>query len=120
MVIADLFQTSQLIIFRLLPVCLLFYAGSIYAAPDAARQAELVRMVRNDCGSCHGLQLTGGLGLPLTPDALREKPDSDLVACILYGRTGTPMPPWQAFMSEAEAKWIVENLKQGFPNVKPL
>jgi cytochrome c55X len=26
------------------------------------RQRELIRMVRQDCGSCHGLQLTGGLG----------------------------------------------------------
>jgi cytochrome c55X len=98
---------------------LLGFAGSTYAAPDAARQAELVQMVRNDCGSCHGLKLTGGLGLPLTPDALRGKPDSGLVACILYGRTGTPMPPWQAFMTEAEAGWIVENLKRGFPDVNP-
>jgi cytochrome c55X len=31
-------------------------------APDAARQHELIRMVRQDCGSCHGLHLTGGLG----------------------------------------------------------
>ena len=120
MVIADLFQTSQQRIFRLLPACLLFYVASVYAAPDTPRQAELIRMVRNDCGSCHGLYLTGGLGLPLTPDALKEKSADSLVVCILYGRTGTPMPPWQAFLNEAEAQWIVENLKKGFPDVKPL
>ena len=89
------------------------------AAPDAARRTELIRMVRNDCGSCHGMRLTGGLGLPLTPEALRDKPDSSLVASILHGRNGTPMPAWQSFLSEVEAEWIVENLKRGFPDVKP-
>ena len=89
------------------------------AAPDTVRRTELVRLVRNDCGSCHGMQLTGGLGLPLTPGALRQKPDSGLVATILNGRPGTPMPPWRAFLSVTEAEWIVENLKQGFPDVNP-
>lgn len=89
------------------------------AAPDAARRTELIRMVRNDCGSCHGMLLTGGLGLSLTPEALRDKPDSSLVDSILYGRAGTPMPPWRSFLSEAEAEWIVESLKRGFPDVKP-
>ena len=89
------------------------------ATPDTARRSELIRMVRNDCGSCHGMQLTGGLGLPLTPDTLKDKPDSALVATILFGRAGTPMPPWQPFLTEAEAEWIVENLKRGFPDVKP-
>jgi cytochrome c55X len=101
---------------------LFFSAGAACAdpaTPDTARRNELIRMVRNDCGSCHGMRLTGGLGLPLTPESLRGKPDSGLVASILYGRPGTPMPPWQAFLSEAEAAWIVENLKQGFPDVKP-
>ena len=32
------------------------------ASPDAARRAELVTLVRQDCGSCHGLTLKGGLG----------------------------------------------------------
>ena len=27
------------------------------APPSAQRQQELVRMVRQDCGSCHGLQI---------------------------------------------------------------
>jgi cytochrome c55X len=101
---------------------LLFSSGVACAdltAPDAIRRTELIRLVRNDCGSCHGMQLTGGLGLPLTPEALRGKPDSSLVASILYGRPGTPMPPWQSFLNQAEAGWIVEKLKQGFPDVKP-
>ncbi len=89
------------------------------AVPEGARRAVLIRMVRNDCGSCHGITLRGGIGLPLTPEALKDKPDSSLVATILHGRPGTPMPPWQPFLSEPEAEWIVENLKKGFPDVSP-
>lgn len=98
--------------------CLLGLALSAHAAPEPgqARRAELIRLVRQDCGSCHGMQLTGGLGLPLTPQALEAKPDGLLTAAILYGRPGTPMPPWQPFLSESEAAWIVDNLKRGFPD----
>lgn len=88
------------------------------AAPNAVRRVELVKLVRNDCGSCHGMQLTGGLGPALTPQALKDKPEKSLITTILYGRSGTPMPPWQAFMTEAEAAWIVENLMQGFPDAQ--
>ena len=86
------------------------------AEPDALRQKELVRLVRQDCGSCHGMTLRGGLGPPLLPENLHEKPAEGLVATIHYGRPGTPMPPWKQFMSEAEAGWIVQELMNGFPN----
>ncbi|MGB7502200.1 MAG: cytochrome c [Azonexus sp.] len=86
------------------------------AEPDALRQKELVRLVRQDCGSCHGMTLRGGLGPPLLPENLHEKPADGLVATIYYGRPGTPMPPWKQFMSEAEAGWIVQELMNGFPN----
>jgi len=88
-------------------------AGAADPAPERAR--ELVRMVRQDCGSCHGLTLKGGLGPPLLPETLREKPAESLRYTVLLGRPGTPMPPWQAFMNEAEADWIVRQLMQGFP-----
>jgi len=84
--------------------------------PDAGRQKELVRLVRQDCGSCHGMTLQGGLGPALLPADLRDKPAEGMTATIYYGRPGTPMPPWQQFMSEAEAGWIVEKLMSGFPN----
>lgn len=84
-------------------------------APSSARQAELLNFVRQDCGSCHGLRLAGGLGLPLTPSALKDKPAEALIATILYGRNGTAMPPWNPFLTEAEAAWIVKMLQKGLP-----
>jgi cytochrome c55X len=91
-------------------------AGVAFAAePDAARQRELVRLVRQDCGSCHGMQLTGGLGLPLTAAALKERPFEGLVATVVHGRPGTAMPPWKSIVTEPEAEWIVRQLMNGFP-----
>jgi len=81
------------------------------------RQSELVKLVRNDCGSCHGMTLKGGLGPELLPESLRDKDPESLRETILRGRTDTAMPPWSAFISEIEATWIVEQLMKGFPDV---
>lgn len=83
--------------------------------PTPARQRELVHLVRQDCGSCHGMRLTGGLGLPLTPEALRDKPIEGLEATIHGGRPGTAMPAWKTILAEPEIRWIVEQLMTGFP-----
>lgn len=82
---------------------------------SASRQQELTHFVRQECGFCHGLKLTGGLGTPLTAEALRDKPPEALIATILYGRTGSAMPGWAPHLSEADAEWIVESLLKGFP-----
>ena len=89
------------------------------APPSAERQQELVRMVRQDCGSCHGLHLTGGLGTALTPEALAGKPLDSMVSTIYRGRPGTPMAPWSALLSEPDALWIAEQLFAGFPEQAP-
>jgi cytochrome c55X len=91
-------------------------APTASGAPDASRQREIVRLLRQDCGSCHGMRLTGGLGPPLTPQALRDKPSDSLVATIVSGRAGTAMPPWRPFLSEAEAAWLVARLREGDPH----
>lgn len=103
-----------------LPVLLLgpvlaFAQSASDATPDALRSRELVRMVRQDCGSCHGMRLTGGLGPALTREALADFPIGSLAAVIFHGRPGTPMPPWKAMLSEPEARWIAVRLQQGFP-----
>lgn len=82
-------------------------------APLEARQRELIRLLKQDCGSCHGMRLTGGLGPALTPQALRDKPAASLAATIVSGRAGTAMPPWQPFLTEAEAQWLVARLQRG-------
>ncbi|MBK7050974.1 MAG: cytochrome c [Rhodoferax sp.] len=86
------------------------------ATMDPARRTELVRLVRQDCGSCHGLTLQGGLGPALLPETLKDKPVENLKFVIMQGRPGTAMPPWKRFLTEAEAQWIVENLQKGFPS----
>ena len=75
--------------------------------------ARLTNLVREDCGSCHGLTLKGGLGKPLTPDHLRAWSHEQIVAIILDGVPGTPMPPWRPLLSEAEVQWIAERLQKG-------
>jgi len=84
-------------------------------SPGAERQRELTRFVRQECGFCHGLRLTGGLGTPLTAAALAEKPAEALEATILHGRTGTAMPGWAPHLSESDTRWIVSELLKGFP-----
>lgn len=94
-------------------------AGAAWAeAPPPQRIEALKHMVRQDCGSCHGMQLRGGLGPALTPETLKDKPVESLVSTIIHGRPGTPMPPWNTFLSESEAAWIVNSLQQGFPDAR--
>ena len=81
--------------------------------PAAARAAEIRGIVLQDCGSCHGLTLKGGLGPALLPQALADKSPALLSATILQGRVGTAMPPWRPFFSDAEVAWIVEQLQTG-------
>lgn len=83
--------------------------------PDARRQRQLDSLLSQDCGSCHGMTLKGGLGAPLTVEAMRELGDEALVATILDGRPGTPMPPWKLMLSEADARWLVRRLKGEVP-----
>jgi cytochrome c55X len=96
------------------------FAGLLVAASSAAadsiapaRKDALLYLLRQDCGSCHGLTLKGGLGPPLLPEALADKPDAALVETILDGRPGTPMGPWDFALSPAEAAWMVERMKEG-------
>ncbi|MCP3867635.1 MAG: cytochrome c [Gammaproteobacteria bacterium] len=77
------------------------------------RQAEIIYLLKHDCGSCHGMRLEGGLGPALTPDRFQLWSTQVLALTILTGRPGTPMPPWRPFLSEREALWLAGQLKQG-------
>ncbi|MCB1725136.1 MAG: cytochrome c [Gammaproteobacteria bacterium] len=91
----------------------LLAAAALAAGPDAHRQAELRHLLEQDCGSCHGLTLRGGLGPALLPENLAGKPDAFLVQTILDGRPGTAMPPWRPLISETDAGWLVQRLLNG-------
>ena len=88
----------------------LLWASTATAGPDRARLADLVVQ---DCGSCHDLTLKGGLGRPLTPDALSGLSHDNIRDIILDGLPGTPMPPWRPLLSVAEAETIAAMLKSG-------
>jgi cytochrome c55X len=83
------------------------------AEPSPARQAELRHLLLQDCGSCHGLTLKGGLGPPLLPGTLHDRDIEQLAETVLRGVPGTPMPPWAPELTEAEARWLVGLLKEG-------
>ena len=110
-------QTTMIFAWGIFCIALSSVYGATPTAPAPAlsRQKALIHLVRQDCGACHGLTLKGGLGSPLLPDALRDKPDEVLEATILHGRPGTAMPGWAVFLIESEVKWIVRQLKAGFP-----
>lgn len=97
---------------RFFLVLLVSIPAALAEFPSPERQQELRNMLEHDCGACHGLSLKGGLGSPLTPEALADKPDDFLVTTILEGRKGTAMPPWKKFLKESEARWLVQQLRE--------
>jgi cytochrome c55X len=80
-------------------------------AMPAGRAGQLAELVAEDCGACHGMTRKGGLGSPLLPEAMAALSDEAIVATILDGRPGTPMPPWRNLLSAEDAAWIARYLK---------
>ncbi len=75
------------------------------------RKQQLDNLLIQDCGSCHGLKLTGGLGPALTRDKLEHKSIDVLADIILLGVPNTAMPPWNELLSEADAIYLAKQLK---------
>jgi cytochrome c55X len=96
-------------------LALFLLAGPALAEVPQGRAAELEHMVVQDCGSCHGLTMKGGLGRPLTPAALAHADAEGLALIILDGIPGTAMPPWRPLITEDEALWIAAWLKKESP-----
>ena len=97
----------------------LLMPGLAAAEPTPDRQQALMQFLRQDCGSCHGMTLQGGLGPALLPSALAGKSDDLLIATILNGRPGTAMPPWNRFLSRDEAAWLVAQLRKPMAGATP-
>jgi len=91
----------------------LYVSAPALADVSASRQVELMNLLKQDCGSCHGMTLRGGLGPALLPAALEGKPTQLLISTILEGRQNTAMPPWKTMLSDEDAAWIALRLKQG-------
>ena len=92
---------------------LLLLGSAASAETTDARRAELHNLLVQDCGSCHGLTMRGGLGPALLPDNLVGKPRDMLVNTVMNGRPGTAMPPWDALLSREEAAWMIDRLRRG-------
>ena len=99
----------------LVTASLLLVPSSQAEALSTAQQARLEHLLVQDCGSCHGLRITGGLGPALTLDAIGHKPRDSLIATVTHGRPGTAMPAWSALLNEQEIAWLVDTLLQGYP-----
>ena len=96
-----------------LAALMLAFALPVQAGEVApARAEELRHMVRQDCGSCHGLRLTGGLGSPITAQALAGRDPNELAMLILDGLPGSAMPGWRPLLTADEARWIADYLLQ--------
>jgi cytochrome c55X len=90
---------------------LLAWLPSAFPETDYPRQQQLLHLLKQDCGSCHGMTFNGGLGPALLPENLHDKPDEMLIITILEGRPGTPMPPWKSELSRDDAAWLVKLLR---------
>jgi len=104
-----LFRIETALLLGLMLSASLHADGSI----SASRQQDLRNLLIQDCGSCHGLRMKGGLGPALLPSMLRDKPAEYLSAIILDGRPGTAMPAWRPLISPVEARWLATLLLQG-------
>ena len=94
----------------------LVVAGTLICVPVAAAgEKQLERLVIQDCGSCHGLTMKGGLGRPLTAEALDGQDAEAVAGIILDGIPGTAMPGWRPLLSEQDALWIARYLKARKP-----
>lgn len=101
--------------FAFITVTITTLSSLAQAAPPLGekREQQLIHLLKQDCGSCHGMTLKGGLGPALLPKNLQDKPDLFLQNTILMGRPGTAMPPWQGLLTEQETQWLIKQLKQG-------
>lgn len=95
-----------------LTFALLLVIGWAAHADQPPNPDALQHLVHQDCGSCHGLTLKGGLGPDLRPESLAHYDPEVLAGVILDGIPGTAMPPWRPLMTPAEAAWIAQYLLQ--------
>ena len=94
-------------------LCCSYIPFTAMSAISVERKAELHNLLTQDCGSCHGMTLKGGLGPALTVEVISNKPRELILETVLNGRPGTPMPPWKNILSREEIEWLVDMLYKG-------
>lgn len=95
---------------------LVMASGTVLGQEPVTRsvdQTRLANLVIQDCGSCHGMTLRGGLGPPLRPEDLGDLPVEAIAAIISEGVPDTAMPPWKPLLSPEAIHWISQQLKSG-------
>ncbi len=105
----------RIVLRTFLHLTLFLLAASVAAADESSeqRRAELVYLLHQDCGSCHGMTLKGGLGPSLLPEALEGKPASYLKHVISKGVPGKAMPPWENILAPSDIDFLVTYLQEG-------
>ena len=99
--------------------------GSGTTAPTAAAEEETDDLIKDktpadffaaNCATCHGANREGGVGLPLTPEALTQD-DAFYADVIKNGRPGTGMTMMGTIlgMSDEEIETLVRYLKTDQP-----
>lgn len=84
-------------------------AAPAVAAPDGQRLYE------RNCAACHGIDGTGGVGVPLAlPDFQYQVSDDYLATTIRLGRPGRVMPAFTD-LSPAEVKALVKYVRSWAP-----
>ena len=108
---AALFLALAVALAALTATAALHGASASDPAMGPVRAAELKEMVEQDCGSCHGLTMQGGLGTPLTVEAMEKWSEDELFLIIRDGVPGTPMPGWSELLTDSDISWIAAYLK---------
>ena len=99
----------------LLTLCWLPMAALADGSLSAEREQELETLLYQDCGSCHGMTLRGGLGPALPKSRMNAYSREGLAALILNGVAGTAMPGWAGLLSQEEARWLADHLQNDNP-----
>ena len=98
---------------NILIISMIFSSVALAGTPDAARQQQLLRLLKQDCGSCHGMTLKGGLGPDIRAQRMSKLSCDAIVTTIAKGRPGTPMPPWEKLLSADDIEWLAQQLQLG-------
>lgn len=91
----------------------LLASAAVATAGEAMDPDALAHLVHQDCGSCHGLTLKGGLGPDIRAEAISHYDAETLATVVLDGIPGTAMPPWRPLISEADAWRVARYLLTG-------